>query len=270
LSSDEKKRDLKLDRVLKSWDSEHPEPASPASEDEVYVISDAERKFIRDEELLRRALNYAVKNLGNKARQKAYAAERAAIEAQFDAVEAELGQARDGRENTATTIPQRSIEPDPKPADNKPPAAVAEIKKPAATPDPAASKIPEPRIPDEKITPEELKRIWSSPAEALHILIEKVLIGNLRTTDSMLTAKAIFEACDAMISNVESEAERNRARVAVNKSVPEGWKDGIQQEPPPRLVTYWDRRVPDSKERRVISTYVSDAKTRLHIDEDNG
>jgi hypothetical protein len=264
MPSDEKKHNLNRDRVLKSWDSDHSEPASPSSEEEVYVISDVERKFMRDEARLRRILSETLKAFGNKARQKAFAEESAKIDAELDAV---LG-ARDGREKATAAIPQRSLESDPEPrtADIKPRAPVVEIAKPAATPDPApdppASKIPEPRIPAEKITPEELKRIWSSPAEALHILIEKILVGNLRGTDAKkLTAKAILEACDAMISNVESEAERNRVRVTVNESVPEGWKDGIQQEPPPRLITYWKRRAADSKERRVISTYVSDAKT---------
>jgi hypothetical protein len=141
MSSDEKKPDPSQEQEFEKWDREH---RKPESEEEIYVLSDAERKFMRDQARFHRTASETLKAFGNKARQKAYAKENAAIEVELDA-------ARGGREKSAATIPERSSEPDPKPADNKPPAAVAQIKKPALTPDPAASKIPEPRIPADEI-----------------------------------------------------------------------------------------------------------------------
>jgi hypothetical protein len=119
--SDEKKHDL--NQVFKSWDREHREPASPVSEEEVYVISDAERKFMRDEARFHRVASETLSNLANKARQKAFAAEQAAIEAELDA---EFEQTPERKKDVSTT-PRRSLEPTP-PADPKP--RKTDIKRP--------------------------------------------------------------------------------------------------------------------------------------------
>jgi hypothetical protein len=77
----------------------------------------------------------ALKAFYDKHRQEAFAEKRDAINAELDA---ELG-ARGGREKDAAIIPPRPLEPEPKPADIKPLAAIVAINRAATTPkDPAA------------------------------------------------------------------------------------------------------------------------------------
>jgi hypothetical protein len=137
MPSDEKKPDLNHEQEFEKWDREHRKPTSPEPEEEVYVLSDAERAGLRAGARL--ALVWNAMHLtspANKARQKAIAEESAKIMAELDT----------GREKGAVAIPQRTIEPDPKPADKKPPAVVVKID--AATiskdtaPDPKASNRP--------------------------------------------------------------------------------------------------------------------------------
>lgn len=101
-----------------------------------------------------------------------------------------------------------------------------------------------------------LKRIQASPKKALRILLEYVKAADPKERET----RAILKGGDTMISGIPSPAERNLVRSLVHKAVPEGWKDGIEQEPTkPTLVAYWDGR--DPKERGAIKTYVSEVKT---------
>lgn len=101
-----------------------------------------------------------------------------------------------------------------------------------------------------------LRRIQSSPERALQILIEYVKTANPNEKGT----KAILKASDAVISAL-SEGERARVRPRVHDAVPDGWKDGIGEQP--TLVEYWNRRLPDGAERRAISTYVFKVTIRV-------
>jgi hypothetical protein len=184
MPSDDKKKKINQEQEFQAWDREHREPSSPASEEEVYVIPDAERERMRLEEALQRGVTGMFEALRNKARRKAYDAESAAIKAEFD-----------GHEKDAGTIPHRSPElappADPKPRNTeiKPRAPVVEIAKPAK---PAATSenhstdtTPAPRIPadeiaepadpepskadDEDSTIEERMRLWRKAEKGIDL-----------------------------------------------------------------------------------------------------
>jgi hypothetical protein len=172
MSSDEKEHDL--NQAFKKWDRKHREPTSPESEEEVYVIPDAERKRMRLEEALQRGVNGMFEALRNKARQKAYDAEYAAIKAEFGA---EL-------------------------------ASVVAIAKPAATPDPPADpptpKILGPRIPAEKIGEQSVAREQQSGADAAAEQLStrlkrgklcEEMAGEIKTIrgEAITNGKAMFE-----------------------------------------------------------------------------
>jgi hypothetical protein len=128
MPSDDKKKKLNQEQ-FQAWDREHREPTSPAPEEEVYVISDAERERMELEARLQRGVNGIFAGLRNKALQNAFQREHAAIKAKLDA---ELGQEPDLKK-AAHPIPQRSLEL-PKIAK---PEATQELA-PAATPGPGA------------------------------------------------------------------------------------------------------------------------------------
>jgi hypothetical protein len=157
--SDEKKPDPNQEQEFEKWDREHREPTGP-------IISPDAEEILRNEMRFDRIAREALKAFYDKHRQEAFAEKRAAINAELDA---EFG-ARDRREKDAATTPQRSLEPDPKPAEIKPRAAVVEIKKAATTPkDPAPDPMQLSKADDEDGAVEERRGLWSKAEKGIDL-----------------------------------------------------------------------------------------------------
>ncbi len=154
MPADNKKNKLHQELEFEALVRKHREPTIPVPAAEARIISDELREAMKREARFARVASDFIRALQDTPRRDAIKAEWAAIEAELDA---EFGQTPE-RKKDLGTIPQRSLNPDPKArtADIKPPAAVEEIAKPAAatsenpTADPPASDILGPQIPGEK------------------------------------------------------------------------------------------------------------------------